>query len=77
MMQRLAHDWRMAVVCVSHDVNLAARFADELVLMRGGKVAAAGAPRQVVREDVLSSVYDVDIEIISTGGDSPSIVRAR
>ena len=77
MMRRLAHDWQMAMVCVSHDVNLAARFADELVLMRDGKVVAAGAPAQVVREDVLRDVYDVDVEIISTGGDSASIVRAR
>jgi len=44
MMRRLAHDWPMAVVCVSHDVNVAARLADELVLMRAGLVVAAGTP---------------------------------
>ena len=68
MMQRLARDWGMAVVCVSHDVNLAARFADELVLMRDGHVLAAGPPRETVRADVLGEVYDVAIELI----DAPS-----
>ncbi len=77
MMGRLAHDWKMAIVCVSHDVNLASRFADELVLMRDGRVIAAGTPGEVVREEVLARAYDVEIDLI-TAPDSPvPIVRAR
>jgi len=49
MMTRLGHGWEMAVICVSHEVNLAARFADELVLMRAGEVLAAGSPADVIR----------------------------
>jgi len=77
MLQRLAHDWPMAVVCVSHDLNLAARFAEELVLMRDGKVIAAGPPRDVVRRDVLERTYDVGIELIDTGDQRPPLVRAK
>lgn len=78
MMRRLAHEWPMAVVCVSHDVNLAARFADRLVLMRNGRVAVAGSGKQVIREDVLERVYDVAVDLISTGDQSDApIVRAR
>jgi len=76
MMRRLAHDWPMAVVCVSHDVNLAARFADRLVLMRDGRVAAAGTSEQVIREDVLQRVYDVAVDLIPAGETVP-LVRAR
>jgi len=76
MMQRLAHDWRMAVVCVSHDVNLAGRFADELVLMRQGRVLAAGEPAEVIREDILAEAYDVRIELISVPGEDMPVVRA-
>lgn len=75
MMRRLAHDWKMAVVCVSHDVNLAARFADELTLMRDGRVLASGPPVEVVREDVLRRAYGVDVELISSPGcDVPLVV---
>jgi len=74
MMVRLAHDWPMAVVCVSHDVNLAGRFADDLVLMRAGRVAAAGPPRDVIRADVLGEVYDVAVDLIDAGGDVPLVV---
>ncbi|MFP3938158.1 MAG: ABC transporter ATP-binding protein [Phycisphaerae bacterium] len=75
MMRRLAHDWKMAVVCVSHDVNLAARFADELTLMRDGQVVASGPPTQVVRRDVLRQTYGVDVELIASGeGEVPLVV---
>ncbi len=76
MMQRLAHEWQMAVVCISHDVNLAARFADELVLMRSGQVVAAGEAAAVIREDLLERTYDVKVELIPTGQAIP-LVRAK
>jgi iron complex transport system ATP-binding protein len=77
MMRRLAHDWNMAVVCVSHDVNLAARFADELILMKQGQIIASGGPADVLREEVLRETYDVEIELIPTSNDEPPILRAH
>ena len=77
MMRRLACDWKMAVVCVSHDVNLAARYADELVLMRDGQVVAAGSPQEVIREDILAKTYDVAVDLIAAPGESVPMVRAR
>jgi iron complex transport system ATP-binding protein len=68
MMQRLAHDWPMAVLCISHDLNLAARFADRLVLVQKGRVAATGTPTEVMKETLLKEVFGVPIEIISTPG---------
>ncbi|MCK5114083.1 MAG: ABC transporter ATP-binding protein [Phycisphaerae bacterium] len=76
MMQRLGHDWNMGVICVSHDINLASRFADTLVLMRNGSVIAAGAPSEVITEDILRETYNVDIELIPVEGSSP-IARAK
>jgi len=74
MMVRLGHHWPMSVVCVSHDINLAARFADELVLMRGGEVLAAGPPAEVIRADVLRRTYDAEVELIPAGTDVPIVV---
>ena len=45
------------VVLVSHTLTLVARFADALVLMHGGRVAASGSPREVMQAAVLESVY--------------------
>ncbi len=76
MMNRLAHDWGIAVVCVSHDVNLAGRFADELLLMKDGQVLACGTPADVIRQEVLSAAYDVQVDLIDAPGQSIPIVRA-
>jgi len=77
MMRRLADDWEMAVVCVSHDINLAARFADELVLMRLGRVVAGGAVEQVIDRDILAETYGVEIDLIEVPGSNGPIVQAR
>lgn len=47
-----------AVLLVSHQLNLVARFADRIVLLHQGRVAAAGTPNEVMRAAVLEPVYD-------------------
>jgi iron complex transport system ATP-binding protein len=47
----------LAVVAVLHDLNLAAAVADHLVLLARGRMAAAGSPREVLRDEVLSAAY--------------------
>jgi iron complex transport system ATP-binding protein len=47
-----------AVMLVSHQLNLVARFADHIVLLHHGRVAAAGPPADVMRGDVLERVYE-------------------
>jgi iron complex transport system ATP-binding protein len=46
------------VVAVSHQLNLVSRFADHVVLLNRGKVAAAGTPDEVMRASVLEEVYE-------------------
>ena len=57
LLHRLARDGR-AVLLVSHQLNLVARFADHMVLLHRGVVAAAGPPSSVMRADVLEPVYE-------------------
>jgi iron complex transport system ATP-binding protein len=53
----LAREGR-TVLLVSHQLNLVARFADHIVLLKQGRVAAVGAADDVMRGEVLESVYD-------------------
>jgi iron complex transport system ATP-binding protein len=57
LLSRLAGDGH-AVLLVSHQLNLVARFADHLVLLHAGRVAAAGTPADVMQGPVLERVYD-------------------
>ena len=56
MLGALARDGR-AVLLVSHQLNLVARFADRLVLLDAGRVVAAGTVNDVMRAEVLERVY--------------------
>jgi iron complex transport system ATP-binding protein len=50
-----------AVLAILHDLNLAAVFADELVLMSGGRLAAQGAASEIFRDELLSRVYGCEV----------------
>jgi iron complex transport system ATP-binding protein len=47
-----------AILLVSHQLNLVARFADHIVLLHKGRVAADGAPSDVMRGEILERVYE-------------------
>lgn len=54
-----------AVIVVLHDLDLAASYADRLVLLAGGQVAAQGRPQQVCTAERLSEVYGHPIEVLT------------
>ena len=64
----LAHDLATTVVVVLHDLNLAARYCDDLVLLDEGGVAAAGPVGDVLVPEVLEPVYGIGIERLEAGG---------
>jgi iron complex transport system ATP-binding protein len=52
------------IVMVLHDLNLAARYASNLVAMRDGRVVAEGSPAQVVTEDTVRRVFGLECRVI-------------
>jgi iron complex transport system ATP-binding protein len=54
---------RSALV-VSHDLGLAARSADRLALLAGGRLAGLGTPDQVLRPEILRAVFGVETSIV-------------
>ena len=71
LIRRLADDMGRTVVMVLHDLNLAARFSDQLVVMKGGEVQAAGTPAEVVSEQLLADVFSLPAVVAEdpvTGG---------
>jgi iron complex transport system ATP-binding protein len=51
------------VIAVMHDLNLTAMFADHVVMLRGGKLHAAGAPAEVFDETHLAEVYGCPLSV--------------
>ncbi|GAA1470620.1 MULTISPECIES: ABC transporter ATP-binding protein [Corynebacterium] len=57
----------LALVAI-HDINLAARMCDQLVVLHGGKARAHGAPGEVLTEELLREVYGVETDVLDHRG---------
>lgn len=51
----------VSALVVTHDINLAAQFADFVMLMRAGKAVAYGKPQEVLTPVLLGEVFDIDV----------------
>jgi iron complex transport system ATP-binding protein len=54
-------DRESAAVVVTHDVNLAAEFADQVMLLKDGREIAFGPPQQVFTPELLRKVFDLEV----------------
>ncbi|MBN2386327.1 MAG: heme ABC transporter ATP-binding protein [Anaerolineales bacterium] len=62
--QALARQDDLAVLIALHDLNLAARFADRLVLLVDGEVKASGTPQQVLTPELISVAYNLPVQVV-------------
>jgi iron complex transport system ATP-binding protein len=50
-----------SAIIITHDLNLASEFADEILLMKQGKIAAKGTPQDVLTSETLLEVFDTRV----------------
>jgi iron complex transport system ATP-binding protein len=67
----------LAALVVTHHLNIAARFADRVVLLSHGRIVAQGAPAEVLRGDVVSAVFEWPVAVTQWCDGSPQIVPLR
>jgi len=63
-----------AVLVVSHDLGLAARFCDRLALLAGGRVSALGPPREVLTPAHLKEAFGIDAEVVPAPDGTPLVL---
>ncbi|ATY94202.1 MULTISPECIES: ABC transporter ATP-binding protein [Streptomyces] len=69
------HESGCTVVMVLHDLNLATRYSDNLVVMRAGQILAQGHPRDVITAELLHEAFGLQATVIDDPvGDRPLIV---
>jgi iron complex transport system ATP-binding protein len=62
---------------VTHHINLAARYADRILLLSAGRVAGEGRPAEVLREETLRAVFDWPLAVTTWCDGSPQVVPLR
>jgi iron complex transport system ATP-binding protein len=63
-LRRLAHEDDLGILCVTHDFNLAANFADEVVILHNGAIHARGPAGDVFTNEHLGPVFGEHFELI-------------
>jgi iron complex transport system ATP-binding protein len=62
------------IVFATHNLNLAARYADELVLLDRGRVVARGTPSDVLTPERVTTVYEWPVSIVAHESGAPQVV---
>jgi len=77
LIDELRGERSLTVLSAIHDLTLAGQFADRLVLLRHGKVAADGKPADVLRDDLLSETFGAGIGVLRTADGELAVISHR
>lgn len=64
--RKLAHEKRLCVVCVLHDLDLAATFSDKALLMQQGRAVALGKTKEVLTSENIQKIFDMETKVTNT-----------
>ena len=66
--RRLSAEHGMTILMVLHDMAHAMQYADDIILVRDGAVAATGTPAEVLTEERIANVFGVHVELLRASG---------
>ena len=67
----------LTVICITHDLQLASRYADRLILMSRGAVVSDGSPAEVLRSSALEDAYGCEVRVEPLGELGHSVLPVR
>jgi iron complex transport system ATP-binding protein len=68
-LKRLVRERKMSVVMAVHDLNLALKYADRVVMMKKGQVVSEGKPLEALTKENIQSVFGVEVEVANKTGE--------
>jgi iron complex transport system ATP-binding protein len=63
IIERIVKEKGISAIMAIHDLNLAARYADRIIMMNSGKIVSAGDPASVLTRDNIKRVYGVEANV--------------
>lgn len=68
ILAKLQSEKSMTIGIVTHDINLAARFCKRLVVIKDGNIAADDSPSAILNRELMETIYEVPVEIMTHPG---------
>ena len=75
LLKKMVSEKGILTIMISHDINIAAKYSDEIIMMHDGKIFATGTPKEVITEDNLRTVYGVECVVVEDQGSPHVILR--
>ena len=75
LLRDISRETGMLVIMICHDLNIAAKYSDKVLMMSDGKVFAYGTPEEVFTPENIRSVYGVACGVIEDQGRPHIILR--
>lgn len=75
--RRHTRERNLITLMILHDLNLAAQFADEILLLANAGIQAQGSPQTVLQQDIIEHLYRVQISLMQSGGGQPVVIPQR
>ena len=66
--KNLSKNLNLLSLMVIHDLNLASMFCDRLIMLKDGIIRYSGAPKELLKKEILKEIYCLDCEIIEHNG---------
>ncbi|WBU65695.1 ATP-binding cassette domain-containing protein [Paracoccus aerodenitrificans] len=76
LVRRMTREQGRTAIIVLHEVNMAARFCDHIVALRGAKLAMQGTPRDLMQPGTLRDIYGLRMEILQREDGQPVAIPA-
>lgn len=74
ILKELVEKFNKTVICVLHDLNIAAQYSDEIILLNKGEVFKKGHPSKVITKDILREVYEMEFHIMKNPINSSPLI---
>jgi len=77
LIDEVRHERSLTVLSAIHDLTLAGQFADRLLLLSGGRVAATGGPAEVLTDAVLADHFGHGVQVLTTATGDLAVIARR
>ncbi len=75
LIRKLNENAGITVLMVSHDINIAAKYCKELVMLKDGKIFKHGPSCEVITKEIIKQVYGVDVRLVKfPGAKTPAVL---
>ena len=74
MLRSLTQSKERSVIVTMHDLNLASRFSDRMIMLKQGKIFASGTPESVLTEENIEKVYGINCKVTNSFLGKPQVV---